>query len=771
MTIALRLEKLRFIVDDLQIALHLANHAPDAGIARMLARHILIRAFDFIDHARGLRKPLAQAGFDVAEFHRTKEAYAAAFDEYFVRVRHRLGAHVQDLDFEERLALWNDIEVVKADYFVDGAREIYVHLGTLNPPGYAPFVRPPELDDAALASRLEALRLEARREARPEMASDSLALTRSNTVTALNTTPVHQRAAQLALLRRWVKDQKRYLEHLAEHPRVRRILRARLITDIVSFADCLTTRPVAPDAPQAMAGLDDLIREGGQSAAPLEALRRVIDVESVLTEPRTVRNKIGGHLDIDPATAVPALVARLDQFDLESSLRLFDRFEAAFIKACRGVIYLVGYIADGHRMRGVLGVTGPTATPFNPSRPDARIELAPPVFDLATYQAQLMQWRGGDPEAQADAKAYFYDAFNHAPETTCINREESLGLGARYHQIHLRTSHQFIADALAAASDDQTVGEIVELVSSAARGSPLALTEILLGYAQRKHAYHKAALIHGLGQTAPWWHEEARTFLWSMVASTDATFSLWARGALMLMLIRDEGLVRANRQGAPRGWPDILSELSGGAPGYRLPILLILVSQFWAPGARTFARWFEPEMEDLQQRTRQAIADISDPEVLSARAGVVDHLVKSIDTAGLALMLATELATADQTGVVDACLWAVCFGPAICAAQDDALRHLALCFLRKDQLDEASEIAADLAGRNPDRVEYQLLKIDLAGRRPGAGGEALAELELLRAHYVLTGESLAAADRLERELRGDSDNQADASASMESPTS
>ena len=125
-------------------------HLSDPFVARTLARHILIRAENFIEHARGLRRPLNDAGYDTCDFHKTKEAYASAFEEYFKVARHRLGAHVQDFDFGKRIELWNDIEIVKISFFVDGAQEIYRSLAPLNLPGYVAYTDPPELNDPAI---------------------------------------------------------------------------------------------------------------------------------------------------------------------------------------------------------------------------------------------------------------------------------------------------------------------------------------------------------------------------------------------------------------------------------------------------------------------------------------------------------------------------------------------------------------------------------------------------------------------------------------------
>jgi hypothetical protein len=152
--IATRVEKLKFLAEEMHIALCLATHAPDAFSARTLARHILVRAKNFIAHARGLRRPLNVAGYDTRAFHKTKEAYATAFDEYFQLSRDRLGAHVQDFDFVRRIELWNDIEIIKIGFFVEGARELYSGLAAMSLPGYAPYTDPPELEDASFNEML-----------------------------------------------------------------------------------------------------------------------------------------------------------------------------------------------------------------------------------------------------------------------------------------------------------------------------------------------------------------------------------------------------------------------------------------------------------------------------------------------------------------------------------------------------------------------------------------------------------------------------------------
>jgi len=138
-----KLEKLKFIVEELQLILHLTTQMTDSFAARTLARHILIRTENFIVHARAIRRPLRTAGYKIKSYHQTKETYASSFEEYFQVSRHRLSAHVQDLDFGTRIELWNDIEVEKSRYLVDGSLEIYRSLENLNIPDYTNYQPPP----------------------------------------------------------------------------------------------------------------------------------------------------------------------------------------------------------------------------------------------------------------------------------------------------------------------------------------------------------------------------------------------------------------------------------------------------------------------------------------------------------------------------------------------------------------------------------------------------------------------------------------------------
>jgi hypothetical protein len=290
--ITTRVEKLKFLAEEMKIAMQLALRSTDSFISRTLARHVLVRAENFIAHARQLRKPLNNAGYRTGKFHELKETYAKAFDEYFQISRDRLGAHVQDFDFGKRLELWNDIEIIKIGYFVDGAAEIYAELASMGLPGYVAYTSPSELVDPAFKDFLRRGITQHDDRQWMEIGTDPLAMTRDNTSAILNFSPIHLRAAQLALIRRWIGIHRRMLGEAQGLAGTTRVIKARLITDIVSFCDCLVTRQVQPGAPQEMEGLDHLVVASGQSDASITAFTTATHFDGELASIRQTRDKI-----------------------------------------------------------------------------------------------------------------------------------------------------------------------------------------------------------------------------------------------------------------------------------------------------------------------------------------------------------------------------------------------------------------------------------------------------------------------------------------------
>lgn len=753
-----RIEKLRFIVEEMQIALHLATNLTDAFFARTIARHILVRVENFIEHARGLRRPLRDAGYDTNAFHTAKEAYVAQFDEYFKLARHRLGAHVQDFDFGKRIELWNDIEIVKLSYFVDGAREIYEGLATLAVPGTVPYAAPAELSDPDILGILRQLQRSLDARTWVEMGTDALAMTRGNTTASLNTSRVHARAAQLALIRRWIALQLDIRQRLIAHPAIARLFKARLITDIVSFCDCLVTRPVMPGALQAMDGLDNLVRAQAESSAPIDDFVAASHFATEVAAARALRDKIGAHLEIDTAKPLAALLADLDAFDLETALGFYQRVTAAFNKLCVGILFLRLYAADGSRLYGVTMGSSSAAKPFAgaaaPSHADS--PQLPPINDDEAYRTNLTRWLDGDENQKGTARDLFWKAFMGSDIVEPIGETESVGSGQRYHAHELRKAHQFLLDALNNGLSDVDFRGVLDLILSCRNGYPYPLAEVLVRYGQTASVFRQYLICNALGEIASAPHQSVSDFLGARSLSPTWAIRLEAVTARYKSYVKNEGLSRANHQDQTQADHDklVASFTDTMTPDQRLVCLLALASVHTGPLAGVFTKPFSSNYTAVQAEIEKLLLPLLNDDAAQAKAAMLKRLLQTHDYVGVCVHIALNLDGGESHPLFPALIDSCCNGTIIAASNNQASRHLAMCFLLKKEHRFGLQVAEPLAARNPDWTEAQILVAQILGEIVGAETDACERVSSIRNAYKLSAAQEVLLAAVEAEVQG-----------------
>lgn len=758
--IPVRIEKLKFIVEEMQIALHLATQLTDPFLTRTIARHILIRAENFIEHGRQLRRPLREAGFDPRAFHTAKEAYATEFEEYFKVARHKIGAHVQDFDFGKRIELWNDIEIIKLSYFVDGAREIYEGLAALAVPGYVPYAAPAELSDPKIVEILHQIQRTLDARTWVEMGTDSLAMARGNTSAVLNTTPVHARAGQLALIRRWIALQLDLRGKLAAYPAIARLFKERIVTDIVSFCDCLVTRPVAAGALQAMDGLDKLVQAENQSSAAIDDFVAASHFETDLAAVRRARDKIGAHLEIDEAETLPMLLADLDAFDLDKALAFYERVAAAFRKECFAVLFLRMYAADGARLYGVTmahSASKPFAGAITPtqSAPPA-LPALPLINDEDEYRNNLRRWLDGDENQKGTARDFFWKAFMGSDSVEDITETERFGSGARYHAHHLRKAHQFLLDVLNDGLSDFDFKGVLDLVMSCRGGAPYPLSEVLVRYVPHATVFRQYLICHVLGEIGSEPHESVSAFLDAQARSPTWAVRFEAVMARYKSFIKNEGVFRTNHKGQTKVDHDALvaSLTQAMSPDERLICLLGFASVHTGPLAGVFTAPFSSNYTALQAELEKLILPLLNDDATSSKAAMLKQLIQTHDYVGVSVHVAISLNGGESHPLYAALVYACCRGTIIAASNNQATRHLAMSYVLKKDHRFALEIARPLADRNPDWVDAQVLVAQILGEMAGQEAQATKRISSIRGAYKLNPAQEAVLVAVEAEVQG-----------------
>lgn len=729
--IAIRAEKLRFLADELAVAAELCASAANADMARMIARHVTVRIADFIDHARQLRNGLPASA--VAQgFKETLNALNDEFQANLALARHKLGAHVQDMDFAERLDLWVAIDAGKVAYFAEGARELWDRLGALGVPGHQPFATPSALADPSVASALAYLSSTI---AVPvTIGTDPLADVRTNTTTLFNGTPIHQRAGQLALLRRWIRDQRELLALFQPSPAIARILRARLLTDVVSFHDCLITRAVQPGAAQALEGLDDLITSSGHEPTAIRAFVSSNRQETTIEPARLIRNRIGAHLDCDPTTPLATLVGELDRCDLEAALRHFAALEATFLRTCRDVVFLLPHLTDGMVIPGVL-VRHPQAAPFDPARPD-RIAAAPPrnTFSQAEMRDWLEQWSGGQGIFAREALDYFREAFAHAPEAEMRERIEERGSSRHFHRLTMRTSHLFLRDALLSCAPAEEEG-ILHLAATC-RGYPTELAEILTQYHDVAGRPASPALLMALGNTVPWWLEKARRIVEAAIGT--GSDRILARTMLLRIFLREEGLRRMNGQPGHLDWKDVRGKITEGAdPAEELAVAIALAGTFLERPVGTYIGRLQSEYRELADHAfaaaRGRLAGTLDPE----RGSTLQRLLRTGDLAQATLLTVTTGPRGHASSMKDSLLRAFGAGLIITKPTAEEGAAAAECLLLLGDPWQAIDVLERVSRGNPADARPQIRIAELLQGIDGGSSAAREKLAAIRSQFSL----------------------------------
>ncbi|MVZ98119.1 hypothetical protein EUU23_10485 [Sphingorhabdus sp. IMCC26285] len=746
--IANRTEKLHFLVEELALSAQLTSYATDSDMARMLARHVAIRIPEFICHLRQLRNclPLSPASLKLKD---TLNTFADEFDAHIAIVRNKLAAHVQDIDLVARTELWASIDASMVDYFVDGAYELWDSLGTLNAPGHQPFASPAALADPSVASALNVL---AKEVAIPvTFGTDALAFARTNSSVLFNDTLVHQRAGQLALLRRWVRSERKLLSLFKQYAPIGRILKARLLTDIVSFHDCLITRPVQAGAPQEMDGLDALIAAAGTNPVAIQLFATSNRDDTTIDPIRHLRNRIGGHLEIDAAVSLCTLIAELDGFELAQAIRHYARLEATFIETCQQVHFLTTHLMDGQEVRGTLLKRG-TVSPFDPSRPDIIAGPSPrPTYSATEMQGELERWEDGTGLFAAKALDYFRDAFSHAPLAETRICTEHLGSSKHFHHLEIRTSHMFIRDALTSCGVEEEEG-LLTLISYCP-GFPAELTEVMTDYHLTSGRPASPALLESLGRLAPWWHEAARTIVKDVIGAQTGAQSLLARAVLLRIYLRQEGPKRMNRQPSHPEWPEvkalILNDIS--APD-DLAALIVLASAFIGKDTGSFVQKFKSEYQELVDAVldtaRERLAGTLDP----SRDANLCHLLISGQFAQAVQCIITTGPKGHAAASKNLLLHA--FGHGLIetgrsAAEGPAVAELLLAL---DAREASLGVLESLCKREPGNVEYPLRLVEIVVAINGMAEYARIKIQHIREQFNLEAASEERLNAAERKL-------------------
>lgn len=437
-------------------------------------------------------------------------------------------------------------------------------------------------------------------------------------------------------------------------------------------------------------------------------------------------------------------------------MNFYSRVGAAFTKTCRSTPFLRPYATDGQRLYGVSPGYAP-AIPYSGDYPPSppTVPLSLPINDEEAYSINLAHWTNGDDPQKGDSRQFFWNAFLHSHTVTIIEEVEQLGSGQRIFRHEFRKAHQFISSALSEELTDAEFKIVLELITSCCSGSPYPLAEILVRHDRPKSFFRQYLICYALGEISSSPHASVSNFLDAHSRSRSWPVRLEATLARFKIFVKSEGIFRLNNIKQTRvSYEDFVDVLTKPmSETEKIVCLLAFASILSGPGISSLSAPFKRNYTELQSLIENLCISFIKNDNEESQTDILKQLIQTNDYIGVCLLIAKKINKIDQLPLRNALINACCNASIIRAGHDQASRHLAICFLLKEDHHMAFEIAEELAYRNPEWIDIQVLAAEILGAIQGAEEDSLQMIAKIRETYKLDIEFESRLNVTEREIK------------------
>ena len=469
------IEHLHYAIKEIDTVSQLLTIRNSTFFKRSLTRLIAIRIDDFIKLAFAVNKQTLRLKLIKNELN----ALNSLYEEHFKLQRDKYSAHFQHLDFGIRLHNWSEINADKASFFTEMPLEIYMHFSQVI--GYEPYYG--VTIDVNAGSAIKEVNKLFDLEAKPNLATDILALTRPNSGGMINFSMIYTKAGVLKTLELLIDYELAQLSSLNARRELQRPLIKLFVIDLLSYVDNYFTRTdITDSAPQFEKGFDTYVAEnvndGTEKAYEIiTGFKAHFTLSQHVADLRTIRNKACGHIDV--MYTVAQLEVMIDTIDMSRFRSFYLRLKAIFRSICYSTIYLTKYLIDPFEpLQGIEKMVGLKVSSFDGQAFPETLTRYKSPNDVEEYEKSYQRWLNSADDA---IRSYFWNCFI---DSEIIDRIQividnpSGGQSYLYH--NYRKTHKFFEDKLMSAEVPPIEKfEIINLFIRCRSGDPKTLAFIL----------------------------------------------------------------------------------------------------------------------------------------------------------------------------------------------------------------------------------------------------------------------------------------------------
>ncbi|MDQ0154186.1 hypothetical protein [Robertmurraya andreesenii] len=748
------LEKMMYALRNMQVANSILSIKNSSFFKRVISRIILIRLPDFIRYARMVNNETKgnRSKADHAKVKEELNTLSNLYQEYLEDQRNKFGGHFKDEDYFERIQLWSEIQADKMIFFFDLAEEIT----DLLVPGQRKKYTLEEKDMAVFKEISEQHDLEKR----PMMGTDILALSRYNTVSAINTHELHVKPAILNSLKIIIDYELNVLSRISQQD-LRLIFKTLVLVDIISFADTLFTRNISTSSKQYMDGLDTVVeRHSLQEAVAIfdkvkSDMKILVEVERF----RGIRNIIGAHIDSN--SSMKTLLTQFDALNPNDLYFLFQDMLQLFQRVCRTDQTLKISQLGPTPIPDAIETTGQPEKAYDSSSIPAKSFTPLPY----TYEAMSDIWDTLLLEGKDDGNAldYFGRAFYSSEAISSWQREIPIGLHAtRYEYPEYRIVHQFIENKLRENQHDLlTIRVLHRIIKSNNIGTSHILSTLLYQMSTDiSNREGKLLLLDMFGEISDVYEMDIIELLKKNTNSNDPLVARVAFYSLALIDAKHNGIRRINGLGRHSGdevdfSSFLLQQLDKLTVQNKILVSLTLLSSMYLEQGfviyyekYTKATYFPQLINCLQRYIPRLLRQTNVDEEK------VKDILKCIDLHNygkVAILIGDELSIKDEKKAKHF-YEAVANGAIrIDWNQNVLIMNRAIALSRLEYHDDAIKTVEFLVRQNPEEKIYRFLALEIAaiGKMDQYFNEASRQLEN---KFLLNKDDIEAIDELRKLL-------------------
>lgn len=495
--------------------------------ARVISRKVMVRIDDFIDIARRYNNTNVTDGILKRNLKIKLNELNTEFGNRLRLQRHKFSAHIQDLEFGLRIDSWANISNDNIIFFHNKILEIYELL--ITQPEYIPINKNDLILSSKEIRKIQAVVKDKDIESSPMISTDILAITRSNSGAMIPGHPIQDKVLTLNSIV-IILDFELELYNCFENEDYKYLLQTLIINDIVSFVDNIITPDYIDNK-----GLDELL----DNREILDKFLTTFNL-NILTNIRTIRNKLGAHIDRNDS--FDDIMLLLKNHDFNNTISVYKFFLNIFYKICNSTFYLRGLSLPPTKMQGVLQVShNPEKTFFGKVEVDTKF-IGKDLNDINLYKDYINKlFKGVNNDEYNDIRHFFFDALIHSEIVKIVKFDNK--------NLELRKAHEFFLTHLKSGVTADKKRIILKLLSNCSNGYPEQLVYILINtYKINKLTNLTNDYIIYIGDISHSHSNSAVKMLKSFLNSKDINIEYFSLLSLLKIDIKDRGIDCCNKK-------------------------------------------------------------------------------------------------------------------------------------------------------------------------------------------------------------------------------